>query len=310
MVAWLANQMSQYALGRAISLERKDTLYLDTDPFYYDTREYELGIFDIEEYIATSKQKPWYLILRKNKFLDKVWYVIAFLGKKINPFHIIENPRHPLQHRRMFDYNPHAVNKAIHTKHHIYLEWFRHSEKYFKKYEDVIRKDFTLKKSIDDETNKVLLKKMNAATASVSIHVRRGDYAGTYYEWICDLDYYKRAIAYMEAHLENSLFFVLSDDVERCKEQFKDFIIEDYCENWWNPRQKNSSIPWTGKHGADAYKNMILMANCKHNIIANSTFSRWGARLNANPDKIVIAPKKRHANIDYNDIIPVTRIRI
>lgn len=310
IVAWLANQMHQYAFGRALSLERWDELFLDIDPFYYDTREYELGIFNIDAKIATYKEKPWYLKLRKNKLLDKIRYYIAFIGKKTNPNHLIENPKHPLVHKAMFDYNSKIATKVLNTKDSVYLEGFWHCEKYFKKYEDIIRKDFTLKKPIDDDYNLKIIDEIDNSNSSVSIHVRRGDYTWTYYESICDLDYYKKAIECMNKNLEKPSYFVFSDDIDRCKEQFKDYPIQVYCENWWNARVKNSSIVWTEKHGADAYKNMILMSQCKHNIMANSTFSRWGARLNSNPNKIVIAPKKRHANLDYADIIPDNRIRL
>lgn len=309
IVAWLANQMHQYASARAISLERGDKLYLDIDPFYYDTREFELDLFCIEAEIATKRQKPWYLILWKNKLLDKIWYYVIFVLKKLNPFHIIENPFHPFWNAKMFDFNSEALQFAISAKHDIYLEGFWHSEKYFKKYEDIIRKDFTLKKPIEDEYNLEIIKKMEDCNA-VSIHVRRWDYAWTHYENICGIEYYKTAIDYMKKNLDNPIFFVLSDDIDRCKIAFKDFEIQEYCENGGNPREKNKIISWIEKHGSDAYKNMILMSKCKHNIIANSTFSRWWARLNPNKDKIVIAPKKRHANIDYNDIIPLNRVRL
>ncbi len=301
--------MGQYAFGRAIALKRNEQLFLDTDTLYYDTRDYELGIFEIAWEIATDAQRPWYLKLWKNKLIDKIWYVFARGCKKLDPHYIIENPLHPKVHPAMFDYQQTSVDKAIQTKWDIYLEGFWHSKKYFKEYEDIIRKDFTLKKPIDDEKNLKILEKINNSEA-VSIHVRRGDYAGTHYEGIAGMEYYKRAIEYMQAHAKNPKFFVLSDDIDWCKEQFKEFDIEEFVENGGNARAKSAQFQGTEKHGADAYKNMILMSACKHNIMANSTFSWRGARLNPNPNKIVIAPTKRHANLDYKDTIPSNWIRL
>ena len=111
MVGWLANQMFQYAMGRYISIKNKDKeLYLDLDPFYYDIREYELDIFNVKTHIATKRQRPWYLILFKNKIIDKVWYMIAFICKKLDPRYIIENPRHPIIYRWMYDFQPRILN--------------------------------------------------------------------------------------------------------------------------------------------------------------------------------------------------------
>lgn len=292
-VAWLANQMHQYAFWRAISLKRKDKLFLDTNPFYYDTREYELGIFTIEENIATNKERPWYVRLWKNTFLDKLRYPLNFLCRKLDPHYIIENPLHPKVHTKMFDYNPEVEQKVLNSWGDFYLEWFWHSEKYFAWYEDVIRKDFTLKEPISDPKNLAVIQQMQN-TQSVSLHVRRTDYIALGYK-LCDMQYYEDAIAYIQKNVNNPEFFIFSDDVERCKEAFKAYPITAFID-------RNT--------GKESYKDMMLMAQCKHNIIANSTFSRRGARLNENPEKIVIAPAQRHKSIDYADMVPENRIRL
>ncbi len=309
MVGWLANQMNQYAFGRVLALKRNEPLFLNIDTIYYAAKDYDLDVFNIAGEEATNKERPWYLKLWKIEWIDKIWYVLAWFCKKLDPHYIIENPQHPRVYPGMFDYQQVSVDKALNTKWDIYIEGFWHSEKYFKEYEDIIRKDFTLKKPIDDEKNLKVLEKINNSE-SVSIHVRRWDYAGTHYEGICDMEYYKRAIEYIQSKVTNPVFFVLSDDIDWCKENFKEYKIEEYVENGWKPRAKNLTVKGASKHGADAYKNMILMAACKHNIIANSTFSWRGARLNPNPNKIIVAPKKWHANLDYKDIVPENWVRL
>lgn len=109
------------------------------------------------------------------------------------------------------------------------------------------------------------------------------------------MQYYQDAIAYIQKNVKNSELFIFSDDVTRCKEAFKDYKITEFID-------RNT--------GNNSYKDMMLMAQCKHNIIANSTFSRRGARLNENPEKIVIAPAQRHKSIDYADMIPASRVRL
>lgn len=295
IVAWLANQMFQYAVWRALSLERGDGLYLDIDPFYYDIREYELHFFAINEHIATAAQKPWYLHLRKNKLLDSCRYPLILSGKKFNPHHLIENSKYPLIHPGMFDYNPAISEKVLaHPTQDFYLEWFWQSEKYFTKHQDLIRKDFTLKTPISDPQSLAFIQKAQHPHA-VSLHVRRADYIGTHYEHICGLDYYTKAITYMKNKLINPIFYVFSDDIAWCKEQFHQYGIHEYVD-------RNTGI--------NSYKDMILMSSCNHHIIANSTFSRWWAWLDTNPDKLVIAPKQRHAHADYADIIPDKWIRL
>jgi len=116
---------------------------------------------------------------------------------------------------------------------------------------------------------------------SVAMHIRRTDYltaiGKTVYESI-DKDYYLVAIKYLSTRLkEKPVFYVFSDDIEWCKNEFKDIcdlIIID------------SSI------SDNQHTDLELMRNCKHFIIANSTFSWWGARLAENKQKIIICPKK------------------
>lgn len=159
-----------------------------------------------------------------------------------------------------------------------FLEGFWQSEEYFKDMRRILLKDFTLKK----ETNNFLkLKRLVTKTNSVSIHFRRGDYVKRAvtgkYHGILNLDYYRRAIELIEKKIKNPHFFVFSDDILWVKENFR-------------IKQPITFISGSGK--LTNPEELILMACCRHNIIANSSFSWWGAWLNRNRHKIVLAPKR------------------
>jgi hypothetical protein len=173
-------------------------------------------------------------------------------------------------------------------------------EGYFQvaQYYDCIRekllKDFTPRNN-PNKQNQKMLDLIRSAT-SVSIHIRRGDYVKLQQiHGLCDLDYYKKSIKYIAKNVKHPCFFVFSDDIQWVKDNLK---IEYPCEY----------IDFN--HGRDSAWDMWLMANCKHNIIANSSFSWWGAWLNQNHDKIVIAPKQWFANGTKTDIVPTQWQRI
>jgi len=132
-------------------------------------------------------------------------------------------------------------------------------------------------------------------TESISLHVRRWDYLWSGFGWICEKSYYQKAIDYIKHKTKKPVFFIFSEDIDRCKQNLD---IEN----------NSHFIDWNTKE--NSYKDLILMSKCNHNIIANSSFSRRGARLNPNPEKIIVAPIKWHQNLDYNDIIPEEWTRI
>ena len=152
------------------------------------------------------------------------------------------------------------------------------SEKYFLPIENQIREAFTFQ--VTDASLKRFIKQMEDTPNTVSVHLRRGDYKGVedMYGGICTPEYYERAISYMEEHLENPTFYIFSNDIAWVKENFKGknfvYITSDMFETYEN------------------WYDMLLMSSCKNNIIANSSFSWWGAWLNRNKEKLVIAPKK------------------
>lgn len=291
LIWWLGNQLFQYALGKRLSRDLNLPLYLDTAHFSHDIRSYELDEFNITASIATQKERPWYQRVPQNKYVASIRYPIQRILKKLDPRYIIENPLHPKVHRWMYDFQPHILEIK---KSYLYLEWFRQSEKYFDSIKDEVRSSFVLKVPLSDEKNSYVIEKITSCM-SVSVHVRRSDYIWSHYAGICDVDYYERAINYINNHVSNATFFVFSDDIARCKEHLP---VGNNAQFIDRNTDKNS------------YKDLILMSTCKHNIIANSSFSRRGARLNSHADKIVIAPTKWHQNLDYKDIVPVEWIRI
>lgn len=134
--------------------------------------------------------------------------------------------------------------------------------------------DFVFRNGMDAENQWIMKEIQNSH--SVSIHVRRGDYAGVPSLDIIRIDYYKKAVEFLNNRIRNLKYFIFSDDKEYIEKNFG-FIDNKYI-------VKNNL-------GNDSYKDMQLMSCCQHNIICNSTFSLWGALLNRNPNKIVITPE-------------------
>lgn len=175
---------------------------------------------------------------------------------------------------------------------------FYQSERYFADIKEIILKEFTLKKPLTQKAEE-FINTIKNTPGSVSIHIRRGDYAynkkTNTHHGLCDLEYYYRAIEYVKSKVENPIFLIFSDDIDWAKNNLKIDRVTFVS----NPEMKE-------------YEEMIIMSNCLHNIIANSTFSWWAAYLNQNTDKIVISPKQ-WTNKDTSDklgILPKTWIQL
>jgi hypothetical protein len=170
----------------------------------------------------------------------------------------------------------------------LYLDGYFQSEKYFINYKDEIKNLFVL----DEEYSKSFFNSLPKDSTYTSIHIRRGDYVhGNYnFHFTCDIDYFKNVISF----LEDTKFIIFSDDLEWAKDNFNG-------DNFIYPNIN------------DDVKEMSVMSNCHNNIISNSTFGWWGAYLNSNVNKKVIAPK-RWFNFagpqDYQDVVPSEWITI
>jgi hypothetical protein len=158
---------------------------------------------------------------------------------------------------------------------------------YFDAFQDEIWNKFSWNMSQLSNKSNTLLDAIQSKE-SVSIHIRRGDFVTKVDNETCDTNYYKKSISLINSKIEKPYFVFFSDDPEWVKENLP-YADAEYVD--WN-------------HGVDAWQDMCLMSKCKHNIIANSTFSWWGAWLNTNKEKIVIAPKSFIRNAETPDIYP------
>lgn len=280
----LGNQMFQYALGRVLSIKNSTSLKLDAS-FYsmsfngVTKRAYDLDVFNIHASITNTNDVP---ILHKNIHNKFVYKIISIL-KKFFDMNGVE---------KSFKFDMDILN----IKSDIYLEGYWQSYKYFIDYEEIIRKDFTLKSfpalNMQEMANEI--ESMN----SVSVHVRRGDYVGNNMHDVVSESYYKKGIEYISNKVNIDKIYVFSDDIEWCKDNLKfDYPVVFVGEEFTGVKDEG---------------HVYLMSKCKHFIIANSSFSWWGAWLSTNHDKIVVCPKQwfGDASIDTSDLIPDNWIRI
>jgi len=283
LMGGLGNQMFQYAVGRALSARYGTKLFLDTNWFLSDTatkpgaeRIFMLDKFNIQARIVNKKRG--YKIYKQEN--DNLFIKLDLI--KMKTFSLIaEKKVMPFKDKIFMKENK-----------NIYLDGYWQTEKYFKVISNEIRKEFSLRKPFKVQDENIVHEIRD--TNSVSIHVRRGDYAN--YEHtkkvhgVITIQYYKKCVKYFLDTIKNPSFYIFSDDPEWCMENLNLKIYKKIISNNKRPPQDE----------------MILMSNCKHHIIANSTFSWWGAWLADNQSKIIIAPKQWTAtnNECFVDIIP------
>lgn len=171
------------------------------------------------------------------------------------------------------------------------------SPKYFACAKQDVLDTFCFDRSLISPYTRDILHRIETAPCSVSLHIRRGDYLKPEFEALgkcCTPDYYGRAIRYMTERTESPVFFVFSDDMDYVRENIR----------------TGNMVYVDGNRGKDSWQDMFLMSMCRHNIIANSTFSWWGAYLNVHPDKIVIAPRQWWYYLERDDVTPEEWIRM
>ena len=272
-IGGLGNQMFQYAYYTELRLQYTD-VYFDVSGFsnYKLHNGYELGRVFG---ISPNIIDPEIVAIYKKKSA-------GLLSKfRCQKFVVLQKD---------FGFN----NRYLRLKNSCFLDGYWQSEQYFANCTKKLYHDFAFPQL--DKLNLSIAKSILDLN-SISIHIRRGDYVNhPMHGEICTLDYYMQAIDIIKAKVQNPVFYVFSNDIDWCKNNL-------YLDN---------ATYVCGNDGYNSYKDMHLMSLCKHNIIANSSFSWWGAWLNKNSSKVVIAPKKwfNDKKINIKDLIPDSWIKI
>ena len=263
------NQMFEYATALAIAEEYGLPICIDCS--FFETfgkrewcRPYGLDIFRLDEpaYHSRKYSSMVRLLPKVNNWCRK--YGVQHLGKYYFELDRLED----IEHRKSIVLFGYFTNVHVFSRHAA-----------------AIRKAFTFK-NMPDKENYVLMEQMQTCN-SVAVHIRRGDYLKAINSGFAKngVEWYQRAMIKIEEKVSNPHYFFFSDDMTWTKEQFAHTLNATFVDI---------------NHGRFSYNDMRLMTCCKHQIIANSTFSWWAAWLNANPTKVVIAPYHYYNNSERN----------
>jgi len=280
------NQLFQYAAGRSLALQTGASLFLNAWEYQSPVcRKYELGKLKISDRQTSRFRGDWEIKLRRRRYAPLRW--------------LLEAMQSPLGYRRIIDARQGFEARLATLTGNLYLDGYWHSERYFADIREQLLQEFTFKEA-PTPANADYLARILSQNA-VCVHLRRGDYvAQAHFNarfGVCELPYYQSAIACLQPRLRNPAFFVFSDDPAWVSANF--------------PRLDAMTLV-THNVGKDDAEDLRLMMNCKHFIIANSTFSWWAAWLGRCPEKIVIAPKRWFASPEESDrdLVPETWLRL
>jgi hypothetical protein len=286
----LGNQMFQYAFGKVIAHKNNVPLFVDTSFFGQelantDKRSLELETFPaIQTREASSKLVSSFF--QNTRWDNRLRKILGFKARKV-----------------IREKNFRFDEACQQSEPPLLLDGYFQSERYFHSQRPLILETFCFPDLSHDAPNAALLQQIRG-TESVSVHVRRGDYVKfavtNSFHGTCSPAYYQRAIDLVRRKVPEARFFFFSDEPDWVKE------------NLAGPDLNASVI--SINTGKDSWKDMGLMSFCKHNIIANSSFSWWGAWLNRNEDKIVVGPEKWFRSTDpfydTRDLLPEEWIKL
>lgn len=281
----LGNQMFQYAAARRLAHHHNTELKLDLSFLEGDQkgctrRSFELCHFCIQAEIATSFEIAQLTESGKQLLKNIVarFYQVSALAQYNS--NVYFEPH--------FHFDPTILNMPDNTL----MDGYWQSELYFIDIADIIHHEFRFSSDMKGE-NQAVAEEILGVNA-VSLHVRRGDYVQaariSARHNICDLDYYLRAEEFVMQHVKSPVFYVFSDDPEWVKDNLA----------------LNSLARYVNHNNTKGYEDLRLMSLCKHHIIANSSFSWWGAWLSTNSNKLVVAPTRWFSDTTTNtsDLIP------
>lgn len=282
----LGNQLFQYAAARSLSIYRKTSLLIDLEE-YRDSRKrsYSLGYFTIESKINSKLNNE---LKDDSKIKKKIKFALSKLNLYI-----------PLPINYYFDHTWRTNFNFYNLPDNVTLEGSFANLFYFDKFRECLIKELQLKDNFLSSDFTQYLEKIES-TNSVSIHIHRGDYVEEN-NFFCNLnnEYYSRCYKYVNSHLhqKNICFFIFSDDIAWVKQNLV-YLINPVI-------NLKSAVSYSQNfhfvENLPDYQDLILMSSCKHNIIANSTFSWWAAYLNKNRNKIVLYPYKWYTKEKLNN---------
>lgn len=293
----LGNQLFQYALYKSLKSRNFNVLmFVGRDVTENQHNGFELEkIFDLKLNIFTKSDSRllYYFYNTKSisqlmtkKSIIKYFYIfLEIIRRLLHKYRFITKliGFKVYKEKQFFLYD----SDLFKQKGSVFYDGYWQNELYFKTIKHDLLNDLKTYSELDDLNLKVIEKLENQN--SVSVHIRRGDYIGhKSLGGICGVDYYDKAIKKIKSIIKDAEFYFFSNDITWVSNHFKDGKYHFIDLN----------------KGSQSYKDMILMSKCKHNIIANSTFSWWGAYMNENIKKIVIAPKKWTNRDNETNIIP------
>ncbi|RYY08114.1 MAG: alpha-1,2-fucosyltransferase [Sphingobacteriaceae bacterium] len=283
LVSGLGNQLLQYAMGKQLAIARNVPLRLDVSFFEdQDLRSYKLNNFNINAKIASDAEiEPFRKNINAYQKLHQQTSFYAKVYRNLEPLVFPKHTKNYFKESTWWILEPEIYK----TPSDIYIEGYWQHYKYYENLKPLILEELTLKKQLDDNAQNWLTS-IKSDQGSVAVHIRRGDYVSdpgaNYLMGVLPVNYYNKAISYIKQKVSNPTFYFFSDDLDWVKHNIQTDASNFYV------------------NGNLDYVDLNLMRHCNHQIIANSTFSWWGAFLNRNPDKIVVAPQQWSPREDVN----------
>lgn len=291
IIGGLGNQMFQYAFGLALRETHGHDVLFNINEFtgYGLHHGYELEkVFSLREsYISENELIKYVSPTSLNFFIN-------LCSRALTKYRVLTG--NAIYEKKENEFKFKGVDFESLSKSGLYVRGYWQSYKYFENISVSIRDKFTFPDIVCSK-NLMLLDFMKNKN-TVSLHVRRGDYVNhELLGGICDNEYYRNSIKLINEHIQDPVYVIFSNDIKWCKDNLELNELHSRYVDW--------------NTGLNSYIDMQLMSLCDHNIIANSSFSWWGAWLNNNKNKRVVSPSKWvNQELDTSDMLPLEWIKI